>query len=466
VRTLLPLLLARGPATIRDLDGHVARERNALLANARALACEGWAHVDDNRYRRGERELSDPLISLGDEAGWTIVASVTREGLHCALADPHGSPRFVTHPRRALFLPGGPCASPHDVHEQMIAAIASVRRRFAREHRRRALRLVGCVVTWPSRVDLEGEAAPFAPRPGWEDVSIRSLVCDAVREALGGAGNNSQGASIPVTILNDANAEALAEARIGKARDAQSLLMIKLGAGVGGALVVDGRLHQGAHGFAGELGHVPVDLKAAEAALRDEEGPDDSVTKFNPSEECSCGGKGHVQCYTSAQAVMERIRGRRVVVRDDDGMRAFIAATQNLTCTRTVVGSILWQTGWLVGYLLRAPVAALDPELVLIRVALGPRTARDRLLNGVAASLSEALPTQDHRLELGTWADSGTTILSLSGAGLHASDCYVVPRVRARVGDKPVAPAWQARLAGGIHEKPSKFSDAQGHPRR
>ena len=64
---------------------------------------------------------------------------------------------------------------------------------------------------------------------------------------------------VPVEIDNDANAACLAEVRIGAAREAQHVVMLTLGTGVGGGLVLDGELYHGWYGTAGELGHMSID---------------------------------------------------------------------------------------------------------------------------------------------------------------------------------------------------------------
>jgi glucokinase len=64
---------------------------------------------------------------------------------------------------------------------------------------------------------------------------------------------------VPVTIDNDANAACLAEARIGAARDAQHMVMLTLGTGVGGAILSEGRILRGHAGRAGHLGHLCLD---------------------------------------------------------------------------------------------------------------------------------------------------------------------------------------------------------------
>jgi len=97
-------------------------------------------------------------------------------------------------------------------------------------------------------------------------------VAGAVREALG----------IPVTLENDANAAVLGEAVAGAATGLRQVVMLTLGTGVGGGLLLDGRIYHGAHGAAGELGHMVVEKDG----LR-----------------CHCGGRGCLEMYTSGPAL-------------------------------------------------------------------------------------------------------------------------------------------------------------------
>jgi glucokinase len=64
---------------------------------------------------------------------------------------------------------------------------------------------------------------------------------------------------LPVKVDNDANVACLAEARIGAGRGRRHVIMLTLGTGVGGGIVIDGRLYHGATGYGGELGHMVID---------------------------------------------------------------------------------------------------------------------------------------------------------------------------------------------------------------
>lgn len=90
------------------------------------------------------------------------------------------------------------------------------------------------------------------------------------------------------TALNDANAAALGETWVGAGNGASSLVMLTLGTGVGGGVVVDGRVVSGANGAAGEIGHLNVN-------------PDES-------ERCGCGCTGCLEQYASARGLIRLYR--------------------------------------------------------------------------------------------------------------------------------------------------------------
>ena len=89
---------------------------------------------------------------------------------------------------------------------------------------------------------------------------------------------------IPVRVANDANAAALGECWQGAGREMDSLLLVTLGTGVGGGLVLHGDVVAGAHGSAGEIGHMTVN-------------PDET-------QPCSCGKRGCLEQYASAGGIV------------------------------------------------------------------------------------------------------------------------------------------------------------------
>jgi glucokinase len=92
---------------------------------------------------------------------------------------------------------------------------------------------------------------------------------------------------VPAYIENDASAAALGEFRFGAGRGTRHLLHATLGTGIGGGLVIDGRLYRGASGLAGEIGHI----------ILDPAGP-----------RCNCGSRGCMEALVSGVAFAERAR--------------------------------------------------------------------------------------------------------------------------------------------------------------
>jgi glucokinase len=97
----------------------------------------------------------------------------------------------------------------------------------------------------------------------------------------------------PVVLVNDVRAFTLAEARLGAARGCRTVVCMALGTGVGGGLIVNGRLHLGIDGTAGEIGH-------------------QTVVPDGPR--CGCGNRGCVEAVASARAIAEA--GGRATVAD------------------------------------------------------------------------------------------------------------------------------------------------------
>jgi glucokinase len=88
---------------------------------------------------------------------------------------------------------------------------------------------------------------------------------------------------VPAAIENDANAAALAEHRFGAGRGTRHMIMLTLGTGVGGGLILDGKLYRGAVGAAGELGHITLDIGGPKC--------------FG-----ACAGRGHLEALASGTA--------------------------------------------------------------------------------------------------------------------------------------------------------------------
>jgi glucokinase len=114
---------------------------------------------------------------------------------------------------------------------------------------------------------------------------------------------------LPAAIENDANAAALAEHRYGAGRGSNHMVMLTLGTGIGGGLILDGRLYRGAVGAAAELGHTTIDLDG-------------------PPCQGLCPGRGHLEALASGTATDALARETAATRPDGDLGRAAAAGRE------------------------------------------------------------------------------------------------------------------------------------------
>lgn len=121
----------------------------------------------------------------------------------------------------------------------------------------------------PGIVDEAAGTAVYAANVGWRDVPLRALVADRLE-------------GIPVALGHDVRTGGLAEGRLGAGRGAEHFLFVPIGTGIAGAIGIGGRIEAGAHGCAGEIGHIVV-------------------RPGGPA--CGCGRSGCLETLASAAAV-------------------------------------------------------------------------------------------------------------------------------------------------------------------
>ncbi|MFD7813387.1 ROK family protein [Streptomyces sp. NPDC059785] len=126
-------------------------------------------------------------------------------------------------------------------------------------------------VAVPGIVDDERGVAVYAANLGWRDVPLRELLGERLH-------------GVPVALGHDVRTGGLAEGRIGAGQGADRFLFVPLGTGIAGAIGIGGSVEAGAHGFAGEIGHIVVRPGGVP---------------------CPCGQHGCLERYASASAVSE-----------------------------------------------------------------------------------------------------------------------------------------------------------------
>ncbi|WP_069764941.1 ROK family protein [Streptomyces sp. LUP47B] len=191
-----------------------------------------------------------------------IALDVGGTGMKAALVGAGGE--LLHQARRSTGRERGP-----DAVVDGILDFAAELRAYGTEHLGTPALAAGVAV--PGIVDEERGVAAYSANLGWRDLPLRGLLTDR----LGG---------VPVALGHDVRTGGLAEGRIGAGKGADRFLFVPLGTGIAGAIGIAGRVESGAHGFAGEIGHIVVRPGGTP---------------------CPCGQRGCLERYASAAAVSE-----------------------------------------------------------------------------------------------------------------------------------------------------------------
>lgn len=198
---------------------------SALAIRLRELRTKGLI-----LFERGGKK-----VAVNPKFGYVVGIDLGASHLHFALADFCGEIQSDSDQK----------VRPEDGPRKMIAQIKEGIRRLA-GHRAEHGRFQGLAIGVPSPVDPRTGLVAFANNlPGWKNIDLRRELRRAFR--------------IPVRIENDANAAAIGEHWRGVAQGAGSFVFIALGTGIGSGVFVDGRLHSGRTGNAGELFRMNVE---------------------------------------------------------------------------------------------------------------------------------------------------------------------------------------------------------------
>jgi glucokinase len=299
---------------------------------------------------------------MSDEV--VLALDVGGTGMKCALVRPDGTVHHTErHPTPAAQGPDAVTARILDV----AAGLAD----------RDGLLPLAVGVAVPGVVDEAAGVAVWSSNLGFRDVPLRDLLAARL--------------GIPAALGHDVRAGGLAEARLGADRGERHVLFVAIGTGIAAAHVVDGRVFAGAHGAAGELGHIVIRPG----------GPP-----------CGCGARGCLETVASAAAI-----GRRYAE-----LSGRADATAVDVAARAAVGTSLAAKVWaealaaLADGLLTAQ-ALIDAGTIVLGGGLAG--AGDRLLTPLRAALDERVTF--HRLPRLVPAALGDTAGCL-GAALLALD--------------------------------------------
>ncbi|MEL6894908.1 MAG: ROK family protein [Planctomycetota bacterium] len=264
----------------------------------------------------------------------------------------------------------------------------------------------------PGSMDLPKGTLVTPPNlPNWWHFPIRDFVGDLMK--------------LPVSFVNDANAAAYGEYWIGAGQQHDSMIMLTLGTGVGGGVIVHGELVNGVNSFGSECGHAIVDSR-----------PDARLCVWG-------GGRGQLEAYASASAVVARTRDRLVAGEQSALSGLLGGADSELTALRIYQAAsegdglaidIIDETASWLGIGITTFIHLLDPGLVVLGGAMdfggGDDPIGQRFLNRTAEAFKRR--TEQHVFE-GTqlmFATLGGDAGYLGAAGFARHQHHRAPQMR------------------------------------
>lgn len=240
----------------------------------------------------------------------------------------------------------------------------SIRNLYEEKHGISDQQFCGIGIGAPAALHREGVIRHSANMP-WEAFNIVELL--------------QQYFSHPISLVNDSNAAALGELRYGLGRQKNNFLVITIGTGLGAGIVVDGKLLNGEHDTAGELGHMSVGSEGRQ---------------------CGCKRRGCVETYVSANGLRRTVFDLLADETTNTEMRHinFYNLTADIIHKYAkkqdpIAVKAFAITGNYLGIMLANASAVFDPELIILSGGL--MNAGDLILSPAKASFEEhALPSQ------------------------------------------------------------------------
>ncbi|MDD2654354.1 MAG: ROK family protein [Candidatus Omnitrophica bacterium] len=242
---------------------------------------------------------------------------------------------------------------------KLLAEITRTVHNILQEKKLHAKDIIGAGIGLPGPVDFKNGIVDYLPNiPGWRKFPIRKWF--------------SLRTGIKTFVDNDVNLIALAESRMGAARNAKNAVCITLGTGVGGGVIIDGNIYRGSSFSAGEVGHMPIAEKGRK---------------------CNCGGRGCLERFVGNKYLLQKARG-------SFGSSISLERLAELAKKKNKKAIAIWQeAGRHIGVALAGVVNLLNPDRIVIGggVANAGKVLFDEIENTVK---SLAMPTQRRTVKI------------------------------------------------------------------
>ena len=324
---ILDHVRTHGASSRAELAEATGLGRSVLTQRLDALLDYGLLAEDRVGVSTGGR--APRLFRFRADAGYLLVADLGATSTDVALADLSGG--IAVHRQEPADVAAGPDAVLARVEELFDECVAEAGISGA---------LWGIGVGVPGPVEFES-GRPVSPpiMPGWDGYAVRERFAER---------------GVPVWVDNDVNVMALGELTAGCGRGVDDFVFVKIGTGIGAGIVVDGRIHRGAEGSAGDVGHIYVQ------AGRD-------VT-------CRCGMSGCLEAYAGGAALARDAEaaareGRSEILRARLDEKGFLDAADVALASKhgdPAAVELITEAGRLIGQMLTGIVNFFNPSLIVI----------------------------------------------------------------------------------------------------
>ncbi|MEU9265941.1 ROK family protein [Streptomyces sp. NPDC048251] len=257
-------VLSQGPLTRLELARRAGLSAAAVTKAVRPLFASGYLVEDADTEARSALGRPANLVRVDGGRALFLGLKLTGDAIFGVLTD-----------LRCRILLARRVPLTDRAAKAVLASTAEVVRELLTEADGYGVRVMGLGIAVSGDVDRGEGVVRYSPFLEWRDVPLAELACAVT--------------GLPVTVDNDVRALTVAEQWFGAGVGLSNFAVVTVGAGVGCGLVVHGRVVAGAHGVAGEIGHVTVD-------------PNGPL--------CHCGNRGCVEAIAADPAILARIRER------------------------------------------------------------------------------------------------------------------------------------------------------------
>lgn len=203
------------------------------------------------------------MLELNPKGGCAVGIEINVDYYEVLVSD--FSANIIWHEKR--------CSTPEIGKKEIMAQVLRLATEALGFIEAKKCRLLGVGVGVPGLVDVSSGLLRLAPNLHWEDVPVGDMLASIF--------------DCPIYVENEANVAALGEYYFGAVQNVKDFIYLSAGIGLGSGIVIGGKLFRGMYGYAGEAGHMTIDVNG---------------------EMCSCGKKGCWETFVGPRAIVRRIQ--------------------------------------------------------------------------------------------------------------------------------------------------------------